>query len=275
MSFLPSHLVVGPADAKNCALLVHGILGSAKNLYSFARQLQQKRPEWCLLVADLRGHAGLLEAPPPHTIHSCSEDLRRLMAHLGKRPRVLLGHSFGGKVCLQYVQDMQLGQHELEQLWLLDSNPATVPLDEKSEVSQVFAAARRVTTPIAKRADVADAMRAQGLPDRIATWMTTNLRHAGDHYEWTLSFDIVEQLLADYREIDFWPFISAARTAPQIHWVIGEQSDRIDAELRERARAVAEQNSSLRVHLLPNAGHWVHVDNPSGLVELLDRDFPQ
>lgn len=287
MSFLPSHIILGPADASDCAFLVHGILGSAQNLQSFARKLHQTRPDWCFVLADMRGHAGLLAAPPPHTVLSCSEDLQRLAAHLGKRPRVLLGHSFGGKVCLQYAQQ-QAGSGVLEQVWLLDSNPTQLRLDENSEVHQVLAAARSVAPPIEKRQDVAEAMRAHGLPDRIATWMTTNLRLKGSHYEWTLNFEIVEQLLADYARLDFWPFLAAARVAPQIHWVIGEQSDRIDGDLRARAAALAEESSlgvgsaspsraassgSPRVHLLPDAGHWVHVDNPVGLVEIINRHF--
>jgi pimeloyl-ACP methyl ester carboxylesterase len=192
---------------------------------------------------------------------------------LGKQPKVLLGHSFGGKVCLQYAQ-----QHAeaggMEQVWLLDSNPTQLRLDENSEVHQVLTAARSVATPISTRKDVAEAMRAHGLPDRIATWMTTNLRLKGEHYEWTLSFEIVEQLLADYTKLDFWPYLTEQRVAPRIHWVIGEQSDRIDHALRERAQAVAQQTSSLAVHVLPDAGHWVHVDNPTGLVEILARHLP-
>jgi pimeloyl-ACP methyl ester carboxylesterase len=204
---------------------------------------------------------------------SCSEDLQRLAVHLGQRPRVLLGHSFGGKVCLQYAEHCaQPGQ--LEQVWLLDSNPAQVALDRHSEVSRVFDAARSVATPIEKRLDVAEAMRSHGLPERIATWMTTNLRLKGGHYEWLLNFDIVQQLLDDYGRLDCWPFITRASNTPHIHWVIGEQSDRIDAELRARGHAAAQHNPLLDVHLLPDAGHWVHVDNPEGLVAMLDRHLP-
>jgi pimeloyl-ACP methyl ester carboxylesterase len=273
MSFISSHIVLGPPQASNCAFLVHGILGSAKNLHSFARKLHDTRPDWCFVVPDLRGHAGLLSAPAAHTVLSCSEDLQRLAVHLGQRPRVLLGHSFGGKVCLQYAQHCaQPGQ--LEQVWLLDSNPAQVALDRHSEVSRVFDAARSVATPIEKRLDVAEAMRSHGLPERIATWMTTNLRLKGGHYEWLLNFDIVQQLLDDYGRLDCWPFITRASNTPHIHWVIGEQSDRIDAELRARGHAAAQHNPLLDVHLLPDAGHWVHVDNPEGLVAMLDRHLP-
>lgn len=31
--------------------------------------------------------------------------------------------------------------------------------------------------------------------------------------------------------------------------------------------------SGARVHLLPNSGHWVHIDNPEGLVEILATRF--
>ena len=33
--------------------------------------------------------------------------------------------------------------------------------------------------------------------------------------------------------------------------------------------ASADPKKSVRLHVLPNAGHWLHVDNPDGLCALI------
>lgn len=35
----------------------------------------------------------------------------------------------------------------------------------------------------------------------------------------------------------------------------------------------AADDSQLRIHVLPNAGHWVHVDNPHGLLDVMLPSF--
>ena len=31
------------------------------------------------------------------------------------------------------------------------------------------------------------------------------------------------------------------------------------------------QQNSTKAHILPRSGHWVHVDNPEGLLEIFNR----
>lgn len=47
------------------------------------------------------------------------------------------------------------------------------------------------------------------------------------------------------------------------------------ARLRELAArdADAYMGGSVHFHVLPNAGHWVHVDNPEGVKQLLGRSL--
>jgi pimeloyl-ACP methyl ester carboxylesterase len=268
VTFIPAHVFVGSIDAPNLAFVLHGILGSAQNLQGFVRKLHAVRSDWGFVLIDVRGHAGSLNAPGPHSLQACASDLEHLVDHLGRKPRALIGHSFGGKVCLQHAQQSGEG---LEQLWLLDTSPGPVQLDENSEVGKVMAAAVSVPQPITQRSEVARAMRERGLPDKIASWMTTNLRRVGDHYEWALNFDTARQLLADYATLDFWPFLQAEKgSGLESHWVVGEHSDRIGAAQRARGEALPA-SANFHVHLLPHAGHWVHVDNPQGLVALMGR----
>lgn len=39
--------------------------------------------------------------------------------------------------------------------------------------------------------------------------------------------------------------------------------------LTKAQQAAAQAHRQLQVHVLPNAGHWLHADNPVGLSKLL------
>jgi pimeloyl-ACP methyl ester carboxylesterase len=179
-----------------------------------------------------------------------------------------MGHSFGGKVGLKYAE---LGAPGLQQLWLLDSNPGAQVPQADNEVLRVIAAAKSIPEPITRRRDLVQALLDAGLSSAIASWMTTNLSSEGERYVWTLDFPAIELLLADYFETDLWPFLESPKTL-ETHFVIAEQSDRIKPHLRQRALALPAE-SGVRPHVLPSSGHWVHVDNPEGLLELFKQHF--
>ncbi len=39
--------------------------------------------------------------------------------------------------------------------------------------------------------------------------------------------------------------------------------------LAKAQQSAAQEHRQLQVHVLPNAGHWLHADNPVGLSKLL------
>lgn len=60
----------------------------------------------------------------------------------------------------------------------------------------------------------------------------------------------------------------------EIAVVRGENSDRWDAEDIEQLESLANwegdgSEGKVSVHVLPESGHWVHVDNPKGLLEIV------
>ena len=77
-----------------------------------------------------------------------------------------------------------------------------------------------------------------------------------------------------FRESDYWPFVENPPKEMETHIVRAENSDRWDPEMIQKleslsSRRVYESDGKLSVHVLPNSGHWVHVDNPKGLLEIV------
>lgn len=60
----------------------------------------------------------------------------------------------------------------------------------------------------------------------------------------------------------------------EISIVQAENSDRWDPHVIQRLEALAKKERDgsegiISHHVLPKAGHWVHVDNPKGLLEIV------
>jgi len=79
--------------------------------------------------------------------------------------------------------------------------------------------------------------------------------------------------MRDYFRVDLWDYLAQPRERPELELVVAERSDRWTPELRARARALPAQ-ARVHYHELPDSGHWVHVDNPAALLELMAAQLP-
>ncbi|MCC6623413.1 MAG: alpha/beta hydrolase [Deltaproteobacteria bacterium] len=274
--FVPSHLVLTApgVEPSRTTLVVHGILGSAANWRGYVRGLLDGRwgdgeraraTRWVLV--DLRGHGDNFQlvggAPPPHTVAACAADIRRLEARLGVEFDRVVGHSFGGRVALE------LGRAPggVREIVSIDSppGPAFEGPAARVELERVLAALGALSpggAPLPGRAEVASALRAAGMSEALALWMTTNVRGTAETgYRWKFDLAVVEALLDDYFATDLVPVVKELSRSGSVgvRFVVGGRSDRFDARTRA---ALAELG---RVDVLPDAGHWVHVDDPAGL----------
>lgn len=268
MSFTPAHEVVTAPDARphRTAFVLHGILGSRGNWRGFARALAAAHPDWRFVLVDLRGHGESHGAPPPHTVTACAADLDRLARRIGHRPEAIVGHSFGGKVALAFAAHHGA---RLRAVWSLDSLPGAEAIGEGHEVRRVIATARALPTPVSDRKAVVAHFERAGFASGIGRWMTTNLRRAAAGFEWAFDLDVVEALLADYAALDLWPFLESPPPSMALHLVLAGRGGRWTAATGARAEALPD----VTVHRLPDAGHWVHIDDPDGLRALLSASL--
>lgn len=252
------------------ALVIHGIMGSKRNWLGFARRLVKQYPSWRVVLADLRNHGDSADFSGPHTLQACAEDLAHLVADLGDEPQMVVGHSFGGKVVLEYARTFA---SELETLWVLDSPPGLPrPNSGTFEVRRVIEKLRQISLPIAGRTELTDEMTHLGFSKDMAGWMTTNLRPAENGYTWRFDLPGVEEMLQHYAATDLWSVLEAPPSGLAVRVLRGENSDRWHDEDVQRLDTLAE-GGRLQHHLLPRAGHWVHTDQPEALLEMLGPDL--
>jgi pimeloyl-ACP methyl ester carboxylesterase len=81
-----------------------------------------------------------------------------------------------------------------------------------------------------------------------------------------------------FRERSYWGLLENPPKGLEISIVQAEQSDRWHADDVQRLKALSRRGGNpdsgkVSLHVLPNSGHWVHVDNPKGLLEIMVPNF--
>ena len=77
----------------------------------------------------------------------------------------------------------------------------------------------------------------------------------------------------------YWELLQSPPKGTTIHLVRAARSDRwSDADNKELESAVKQtqhniDTGTLVLHELADAGHWLHVDNPQGLVQLMAQNM--
>ncbi|PHT71090.1 hypothetical protein T459_26194 [Capsicum annuum] len=270
------------------AFIFHGLLGSGRNWRSFSRSLAASLSadgvNWRMVLVDLRNHgksAEIVGFVPPHDMENAAKDVANLVNSQGwDWPDVVIGHSMGGKVALQYAESCSrgvYGQSSLlpKQLWVLDSVPGKVnPDNSNREVEKVMQTLQSLPSSIPSRRWLVDHMLKLGFSKALSEWLGSNLEKSGDSMMWTFNIEAAVEMFDSYREKDYWPLLEHPPKGTEIAIVRAEKSDRWDPETVQKLERIAsngtgESEGNMSYHLLPNSGHWVHVENPKGLLEII------
>ena len=261
MTHIHHETVVAPGTAPTRRLLVlHGIYGAGRNWGSVARRLVRARPEWSVVLVDLRSH-GRSPRLSPHTIEACARDLVRLEDHVGRRADAVLGHSFGGKVALVYAR-----LRPLRQLWVVDSSPGAGRAG--GSAWRMLGVLRRHPGPFGSRAEAVAAVESEGFATLVAKWMATNAVPTDNGLEWRLDADEMEAYLRDYFRTDVWDVALNPTAGAAVHFVRALGSRVLDEVAVARIREAASDDRHVCLHEV-EGGHWVNTENPDALHELL------
>ncbi|MCI0432182.1 MAG: alpha/beta fold hydrolase [Gemmatimonadetes bacterium] len=262
MATLHHETVFSGAAPVQWLYVLHGIFGAGRNWGTVARRLVRARPDWGVLLVDLRQHGDSQGFEPPHTIAAAAADLDALEP--SHSPVAVLGHSFGGKVALVRAARPDSG---LEQIWCIDSTPDAGP--RRGSAWEMLGAVDALPGPFRNRDEAVQSLVAAGTALPVARWMTTNLVSDEGVYRWRLDFGAIRELLEDFFRVDAWHVIEA-RDGPAIHVVRASESSVITSGAAER---LLNAGPRVRLHDV-DSGHWVNADNPDALVALLATRLP-
>lgn len=256
-------------------LVLHGVFGLGANFRTIARALVERRPEWGIVLVDLRGHGESQGLAPPHDLEAAASDLDALVAALGRPVGGILGHSFGGKVTLAFL-DRHPGV--MKAAFILDSMPgARTPSSQNDTVTDVLATLESLPTVLPSREAFKSELAARGYSRLIVDWLAMNVRRRpgeAEGYGLRLDLPAIRSMLQDYWQRDLWPVLDRASSAETLALLIGGRSTVFDPSGLARAHEAASRNPHLSVEVLPNAGHWLHAEDPAGVLASIDKHLP-
>lgn len=256
------------ANPVQIMMFLHGILGSRANWRGIARRFVELKPDWGAVLVDLREHGDSLGLPAPHSLQAVTDDLAVLERSLALPIGGAVGHSFGGKVVLEWLRSRQ-GQRT--EAWIIDASPSpSSPSHDASATAVVIRTLDNLPRHWASRETFVEALVEAGQPEVIAQWLAMNLRRTDDGGRtFGPNLSVIGELIEDYARTECWDVVEAPPEGCSLDLVIGGRSTVFTSRDRERIARIAERNPQVSVHLIEGAGHWVHVDAPDALLALL------
>ncbi|XP_057450120.1 uncharacterized protein LOC130741287 [Lotus japonicus] len=267
------------------AVFLHGILGCRKNWGTFVKRLAKEFPMWQFLVVDLRCHgdSASMRKRGPHSVQSAALDVLKLVRELRITPRLLVGHSFGGKVVLSMVDQAAKPLARPVRAWILDATPGKVRAggDGEDHPAELISFLSTLPKEVSSKRDVVKALIQQGFSNDVAQWVVTNLRPTGSPgsgFSWVFDLRGIAEMYQSYEEANLWKIVEDVPRGVHVNFLKAERSlHRWALEDLQRIHAAeeiaAEEGGGVEMHVLEDAGHWVHADNPDGLFRILSSSF--
>ena len=245
-------------------VLLHGFLGSGRNLRSLATAWSAQEPARRFYLPDLTGHGASPPLPEGATLQTLAADVVQSAREAGLQgPLHLVGHSLGGRVSL--VASERYGA-EVSRVDLLDIAPGPIPV-AMSESSGVLERLLEAPARAADRRAMRAELKAKGLSDGLTDWLLMNLvtDPAAGGVRWRFDREALARLHARVNSQDLWHTVErASPPRPPMRCIRGGRAGYVtDADLRRL------QAAGVPVATLPEAGHFVHVDAPEALLAWL------
>jgi pimeloyl-ACP methyl ester carboxylesterase len=233
-------------------LLLHGLLGSAKNLGVIARGLADRAR---VISIDLRNHGASLhdEAMDYPTM---AADIVATMADLAIPKADIVGHSMGGKVAMR----LALERPDLVgRLAVLD----IAPVRYRHGFADYLHAMRGIELSPALTRHEADAALSKAVPEAHFRAFLLNNLVLGESPHWRAA---LPEIAASMSDILDWPAMDAQFDGPVL-FLGGAKSTYIPGH----EPAIAALFPHAQIEMIENASHWLHAEQPGLIVSMLRR----
>ena len=234
-------------EAGRPRVILHGLLGSARNWTAIAKQLGESSRVFAL---DLRNH-GRSPWAETMTFDAMAVDVAAFIERHELRPATVIGHSLGGKVAMR----LALSRPSLvDRLVVID----VAPVAYRHSFAGYIEALRRIDLPALRRRSEADQALEEAIPEPgIRSFLLQNLVQSDAGFGWRIN---LAALADNMNELMGFPVEPAAAYRGPTLFLAGGRSDYIRPEHRSLIAQLFPQATHA---VIEDAGHWVHAERPA------------
>lgn len=234
-------------------IILHGLFGSSKNWITNAKELSGIGKVYTI---DFRNH-GDSPHSQDHTLESMVNDVKEFIyTHKIKKP-ILIGHSMGGLVAMQYAF---MNSEDLKYLVVVDIAPRPYSFNYTSE----FKALQIDVSHFLSRQKI-DREMEKFLPDAfIRQFLQMNLEKLESGYKWKINVDAL--IASTFSEKDV--FLNSKYKGKTL-FIRGEKSDYVT---EEDLVLIKKRFPNATIRTIPNANHYLHYFHSKEFVQII-TDF--
>ena len=247
-------------------IILHGLYGSSDNWLNIGKRLAEKHTVY---MVDQRNH-GRSPFANSHTFNDLRNDLNDFFQQHQIEKAILLGHSMGGKAAMWFAADFP---EKVEKLVIADIAPKDyLLLKEDSQFylhQNILLAMQEIDfTKIKSRNDVDDFMAEKIDDERIRQFLLKNVAKdkKKKQYKWRVNAEVLynhlEEIVSGVNKNWFDDRIPIS-SYPVI-FIRGMKSKYI---LPEDEILINEIYPDARLVDIPEAGHWLHAEQPKKFME--------
>jgi pimeloyl-ACP methyl ester carboxylesterase len=253
-------------------IIIHGLYGASDNWAGIAKKLSHHFEVYTL---DQRNH-GRSPHSPEHSYNLMKNDLLEFMDDHQIQSSILLGHSMGGKTAMHFASSYP---ERVNGLIVVDIAPKSYLADTKQgqrsiDHETIIEALKKIDlSKVKTRADADLQLKQDIYSEKVRQFLLKNLHRNKDlSFSWSLNLNALEHNLSDILEgIDRKRFKTGNPvTGFPVLFIRGANSPYIqdnDIPLIENIFIVAD------LVTVKDAGHWLHVEQPEQLVEIINEYF--
>ena len=241
-------------DSKKHILILHGFLGSGDNWKSVGRKLNPLG--YTIHLIDQRNHGRSFHSEKFDYDIMC-EDLFNYIKYYNINNAILIGHSMGGKTAMNF----SLNHPKLvSKLIVLDTSPREYPVFHQNIIDSLKEIDLSIFT---NRKEIDIELRKSVTQQGLRNFLTKNIYRMNDG---NLNFRFNLQSLSQNIGKIGQKIESNTKFSSEVIFIKGETSDYINESDKVMINNLFP---NAKFYKIPNAGHWLHVDNPIDFISIL------
>ncbi len=239
-------------------LILHGLFGQSDNWATLSNAYALEG--FGVYMIDQRNH-GRSAHSFDFSYDFMANDIKLLMQDESIRKADIIGHSMGGKTAMYFAREYP---KLVNKMIVVDISPSYYPQHHKTVLSALHSVN---LNQIKSRKEAESVLRISLQDEGIIQFLLKNLYWKTEtQLDWRFGLQEIEENIEMIGEALPGNDVVDVPTL----FLRGEHSEYINAE---HEKIIHQRFSNVEIKTVPNAGHWVHAENPKGFLEESLRFF--